>query len=272
MRVNRVRRLLAEETVVVNGWLSVGSPYLAEVLSHTGFDTVTVDVQHGMYGVDTAVSLLQGVSAGPAVPMARCPDQNPATIGKLLDAGAYGIICPGIDTPAEAAALVTACRYPPVGRRSFGPARALLYGGPDYVAHADDTVLVWAMIESAKALANLEAILSVPGLDGVYVGPNDLALSLGQVPGQDPPPPVVTAALAQIVSAAQAVGVSTGIFCPDGVAAQQMTNAGFDLVTPGNDIGTLRTACANRIALSRGAVGPPPSINGGGGSVSEGGY
>lgn len=273
MRVNRVRELLDEGTVVVNGWLSVDSSYQAEVLSHAGFDTVTVDLQHGMYGLDTAVSLLQGISAGPAVPMARCPDQNPATVGKLLDAGAYGIICPGIDTPAQAAALVIACRYPPAGRRSFGPARALLYGGPDYVARSNDTVLVWAMIESAEALANLDAILAVPGLDGVYVGPNDLALSLGQVPGQNPSPTVVTAAVARVVAAARAAEVWTGIFCPDGVAAQQMAAAGFDLVTPGNDVGTLRVACADRIAMSRGAARQLSSTEGGGrGSAGDDGY
>src|SRR6185312_4258289 len=132
---------MQQDEVVICGWLSTDSPYLAEVLSYGGYEAVTVDLQHGMYGIDRAVTLLQAVSAGPAVPMARCPSADTATIGKLLDAGAYGIVCPSVDTVEQAVAFVRACRYPPVGTRSFGPSRGLLYGGPDYVDRADETVL-----------------------------------------------------------------------------------------------------------------------------------
>ena len=186
--------------------MSADSPYLAEMQSYCGYDAVTVDLQHGMFGPGRAVTLLQAVSAGPATPLARCPSHDPATIGKLLDAGAYGIICPAVDDAAQAAAFVRACRYPPTGTRSFGPSRGLLYGGPDYLALADETILTLAMVESAESLSNLEEILDTPGLDGIYVGPNDLALSLGEVPAQAQPPPKVADALARIAEATNAAG------------------------------------------------------------------
>jgi 4-hydroxy-2-oxoheptanedioate aldolase len=231
--------------------VSVDSPYLAEVQSYCGYDAVTVDLQHGMFGIDSAVTLLQAVSAGPATPLARCPSHDPATIGKLLDAGAYGIICPGVDDAAQAAAFVRACRYPPTGARSFGPSRGLLYGGPDYGAHADQSILTWAMIESAQAMSNLEAILDTPGLDGIYVGPNDLAFALGEPPGQPEPPPRVADALVRIAEATNAAGRWAGIFCVDGSMARRMIDIGYQLVTPGNDVGIFRAAATQRIAAAR---------------------
>lgn len=252
MRTNRLREALASGRPTVTAWMSIDSPYLAEVLSHCGYDAVTVDVQHGMFGLDRAITLLQAVSAGPAMPMARCPSHDPATIGKLLDGGAYGIVCPAIGTADEAAGFVRACRYPPTGTRSFGPARGLLYGGPDYLAQADRTILTWAMIESAEALDNLGAILATPGLDGVYVGPNDLALSLGEVPGQAEPPVRVAAALAQVAQAARGAGLWAGVFCTEPHVAHQMIDLGYHLVTPGNDVGVMRHAARQSIAVARG--------------------
>ena len=265
MRASTVRALLADGRTVVNGWLSADSAYAAEALSYAGFDAVTVDLQHGMFDLGSALSLVQAVSAGPAMPMARCPSLDPAVIGKLLDGGAYGIICPSVDTAEQASAFVAACRYPPTGRRSFGPSRGLLYGGRDYVDQADDTILAWAMVESVEALANLDAILATPGLDGVYVGPNDLALSLGLRPGTAAPPPEVDEALARILSAAQRAGVATGIFSATAAGAAEMAGRGWNLVTPGNDIAILKEAAAARVATVRGSA---PAAGGGGG----GGY
>jgi 4-hydroxy-2-oxoheptanedioate aldolase len=254
VRTNRLREMLASGTPAVTGWVSIGSPYLAEVMSYCGYDAVTIDLQHGMFGIERAIDLLQAASAGPSVPMARCPSRDQATIGKLLDAGAYGIICPAVDTPADAISFVSACKYPPLGARSFGPSRGLLYGGPDYMNHADSTILTWAMVESAEALDNLDAILATPGLDGVYVGPNDLALSLGEVPGQDKPPKPVAEALDHDVKAARAAGRWAGVFCADPQVARQMIELGYHLVTPGNDIGILRQGAAERIAIARGVT------------------
>jgi 4-hydroxy-2-oxoheptanedioate aldolase len=258
VRADPLREVFASKGTAVNAWVSLDSRYLAEVLSYAGFDCVTVDLQHGMFGMQAAIGLLQAVSSGPAVPMARCPSLDPAIIGKLLDAGAYGLICPSIGSAEQAAAFVAACRYPPVGARSFGPARGLLYGGPDYVEHADDTILTWAMVESAAALSSLEEILSVPGLDGVYVGPNDLALSLGERPGQSPVPRPVHSALEQVVTAAHAAGRLAGAFAADGAAARGLADLGYDLVTPGNDVAMLRAAAAQSIgAIRRGRSDTP---------------
>jgi len=252
VRSNRLHEALASGEPVVTAWMSIDSPYLAEVLSHCGYDAVTVDLQHGMFGLGRAITLLQAVSAGPAVPMARCPSHDAATIGKLLDGGAYGIICPAVDTAGQCAAFVSACRYPPTGVRSFGPSRGLLYGGPDYAEHADRTILTWAMVESVQALANLEGILATPGLDGVYVGPNDLALALGEAPGQRVPSPRVAEALTHVAQAARAAGRWAGVFCSDPQVARQMVEVGYHLVTPGNDVGVMRQAATERIAIVRG--------------------
>jgi 4-hydroxy-2-oxoheptanedioate aldolase len=253
MRTNRLRDLLVSGETVVSAWMSIGSPYLAEVLSHCGYDTVTVDLQHGMFDLETAVTLLQAVGAGPATPMARCPSKDPAVIGKLLDAGAYGIVCPNINTADEALAFVRACRYPPQGERSFGPARGLLYGGPDYLEHADSTILTWAMIESASGLDNLDAILATPGLDGVYVGPNDLALSLGESPAAGAAPGRTAEALAHVARTARDAGRWAGVFCGDSEIALRMIELGYDLVTPGNDAGVMRQAAHERLAAVRGS-------------------
>ena len=179
MRGNRVKELIDGGGLAVNAWVSC----------------------------DRVITLLQAVSAGPAMPMVRCSHLDVAEIGKLLDAGAYGLICPSIDTAEQCVELVAACRYPPVGRRSFGPSRGLLYGGPDYVDHANDTVSVWAMIESREALENLHEIVAVPGLDGVYVGPNDMALSLGVAPATSPVAAEVREALSRVLEVGHAAGV-----------------------------------------------------------------
>ncbi|OFE17335.1 2,4-dihydroxyhept-2-ene-1,7-dioic acid aldolase [Humibacillus sp. DSM 29435] len=252
MRGNRVKELIDGGGFVVNAWVSCDSPYVAEVLSHAGYDAVTIDHQHGMFGLDRVITLLQAVSSGPAMPMVRCSHLDLAEIGKLLDGGAYGVICPSVDTAEQCTELVAACRYPPVGRRSFGPSRGLLYGGPDYVEHANDTVQVWAMIESREALENLEEIVAVPGLDGVYVGPNDLALSLGVAPATSPIAAEVREALSRVLEIGHAAGVAVGAYCADAQMAAELVGEGYDLVTPGNDVVLLREGAAQRLAITRG--------------------
>lgn len=249
MRPNELRSRLNTGQFTVNAWVSLNSPYAAEVLSHAGFDAVTVDLQHGMFGIDGAIPLLQAISAGPATPLARCTGIDAEEIGKLLDAGAYGIICPSVDTAEDCESFVAACRYPPTGRRSFGPSRGLLYGGADYALRADGEILAWAMIESVDAVRNLDAILAVPGLDAVYIGPNDLALSMGMPPGSAAAlPPQLEKEIAGIVHKARDAGLFTGIFASDGVQGRHFAELGCGLVTPGNDVSLLRTEAAHRIA------------------------
>ncbi len=146
MRRNVLKQMLAEKTAILNAWLSIPSGYLAEGAGHQGFHCVTVDLQHGMIGFDSAVGMLQAIASTPAVPLVRSPAQTPDEIMHLLDAGAYGVICPMVSTPEDAAGLVSACRYPPEGSRSFGPARGKLYGGADYFDKANAEILAIPMI------------------------------------------------------------------------------------------------------------------------------
>jgi 4-hydroxy-2-oxoheptanedioate aldolase len=258
VRPNAVAASISAGRTVVNGWLSSGSAYAAEVLSHAGFDSVTVDAQHGMFGRDEVVGLLQAISCGPAVPFARPSVCDPAEIGWLLDAGAYGVVVPSVDTPALARLVVDACRYPPHGRRSFGASRGLLYGGPDYVAEAGATVMAWAMVESRSAVDHLDEIAATPGLAGLYLGPNDLALDLGLVPGGRIGDEVAVVAR-RLVAVCHAHGIAAGLFCADGEEAAYWADAGFDLVTPGNDVSLLRSGAAARIAAVRSPAGSVPS-------------
>ena len=247
MRPNAVRTRLAEGQVVVNGWLSIGSGYSAEGVGQSGVHAVTVDLQHGMLDFAAALPMLQAISATPATPLVRVPALDPARIMHLLDAGAYGVICPMISTPAQAAELVAACRYPPVGVRSFGPSRGLLYGGADYVAAADATVMAIPMIETAEAVDRIEEILEVEGIDMVYIGPNDMALAFDGHSGF--PRPKSEAALAHVLAAATRRGIPAGIFCGGGEEARDRAAQGFRLVTPGNDFGHLTRSMREAVRL-----------------------
>ena len=252
MRENTIRRLKAAGKPILNAWLSSASPYAAEVVAHLDFDAVTIDCQHGMIGFEGAIGMLQAISTGQAIPFVRPSRNDAAEIMRFLDAGAYGVICPMISTGQQAAELVAACRYPPHGSRSFGPARGLTYGGTDYQAHANTEIVVLAMIETAEGLDNLDAILATTGLDGVYIGPNDLALALGCAPMTESSAPRVMEAVERIRAATVEREQIAGIFCSNGAAAARRLAEGFDLVTPGNDMALLRKVMSAEIATARG--------------------
>lgn len=254
MRPNLLRRRRAEGQTIVNGWLAIPSAYSAEVIGHQGYDSVTVDLQHGMIGFDAAVAMLQALSSTPAVPLVRVSRNEYALVMQLLDAGAYGVICPMISTVAQARDFASFCRYPPRGVRSYGPARGLLYGGADYVEHADDEILALAMIETREAVTAADEILAVPGLDGIYVGPNDLSLAYGRRPACEPDDAEVAGAIADLAARADRSGKMAGIFCSSGEAAAARAAEGFHLVTPGNDAGLLARGARAAVAAARGAA------------------
>jgi 4-hydroxy-2-oxoheptanedioate aldolase len=180
--------------------------------------------------------MLQAISQTDTVPVVRVPWNDPATIMKALDLGAYGIIVPLVDTAADAAKAVAACRYPPVGMRSSGPVRAIQYGGADYVAKANDEIVVLAMVETKEGLANLDAICATPGLDGVYIGPSDLAFALGMTPRPDNPDPVHMATCDRIRDAAHKHGIKACMHCASGTFAAAAVKRGFDLVMLTSDL------------------------------------
>lgn len=248
MRANSVRSRLEASQVVVNGWLSIASAYAAEGVGHSGVHAVTVDLQHGMLGFSDALAMIQAISSTPATPLVRVPDLNPAQIMHLLDAGAYGVICPMISTPEQTTTLVAACRYPPIGNRSFGPSRGLLYGGANYVARANETVMAIPMIETAEAVDRIEEILEVEGVDMVYMGPNDLAFALDSHVGH--PRPKSEAALLHVLAAAKRRDVPVGIFCSSGEEARTRVEQGFHLVTPGNDFAHLSRSMRDAVRIT----------------------
>ena len=231
MRPNRVREIWQAGGAVINGWCGIPSAFAAEVMAHMGWDSLVVDMQHGIVGYEAMVAMLQGISTTAVTPMVRVPWNTPADIMKALDAGAYGIICPMVNTRAECEAFVGACRYAPKGYRSSGPIRATLYGGPDYHAKANDTVLAIAMIETKEALENLDAVLSTPGLDGIYVGPSDLSISMGYAPGLDKSDEFMISALSKIVDGCKRHKVYAGLHTGSSAYAKRMIAMGFQFVT-----------------------------------------
>jgi 4-hydroxy-2-oxoheptanedioate aldolase len=236
MRENLLRTLWQKDGYAVNGWLSLPATFSAEVMANRGWDSLTIDLQHGLIDYQRAVGMLQAISTTPTVPLVRVPWLDPAIIMKVLDAGAYGVICPMINSAAEAAAFVAACRYPPAGIRSCGPTRAHIYAGPDYIVAANRTIVTMAMIETRSGLDHLEEILSVEGLDAIYVGPSDLSLALGCEPRLDPTERVVTEAIEYIATQARAKNIVPGIHTESPAYAQKMVQQGFRFVTVGSDV------------------------------------
>lgn len=261
MRENKLRSVLASGQPALNGWLSIPSPVTAEIMAGFAWDSLTVDLQHGLIDYQTAVGMLQAISTRDATPLARVPWLEPGIIMKMLDAGAYGIICPMINTRDDCARFVGACRYAPRGYRSFGPLRASLYAGADYHRHADETVLTLAMIETAQAIENLDAILDVEGLDGIYVGPSDLALSLGHDPQSDTGRDDVLEAIRHILAGAHQHHLFTGIHANVIGYARRMLDLGFDFVTAMSDARFLRSGAEEVLrALGRGAASDAPTV------------
>jgi 4-hydroxy-2-oxoheptanedioate aldolase len=231
MRENKLRTIWKQGGCVVNGWLTVPSSFSAEVMAHTGWDSLCIDIQHGMVDFQTAISMMQAISTTSVTPIVRVPWNEPGIIMKCLDAGAYGVICPMINTRADAERLVATCHYPPAGFRSCGPTRAVLYGGSDYQAKANETIVAFAMIETAEALANIDSILSTPRLDAIFIGPNDLAISMGLPNSLDPTESKVAEAISQILAACRRHGVKAGIHTGSAANAKAMIAKGFDFVT-----------------------------------------
>ena len=236
---NGIKRLWADGKPVLNGWLSMANTFSTEIMSGQGYDSLTIDMQHGAVGYDGAFPMLQAMRASGVTPMVRVPWLDPADIMKALDAGAYGIICPMVNTREEAERLVSYVRYPPTGVRSFGPIRALFSAGAGYAAEADDEMLCFAMIETAQAVENLDDILATPGLDGIYIGPADLTLGLQgkkYPPGFDRQEPEMVEAIQDILARAKKAGKRAGIHNGTADYAAKAVDWGFDLVTVSNDV------------------------------------
>ena len=235
MRPNHLRSLWQQGRFAVNGWLAVPNAFSAELMAHQGWDSLTIDMQHGVIDYAQMLGMLQAISTTDTVPVVRVPWLEPGIIMKALDAGAYAVICPMVNTREDAQKLVSYTRYAPRGARSYGPVRASLYGGADYAQQANDTIVAFAMIETAQALDKLDDILSVEGLDAIYIGPSDLSLALGCKPDFDNPEPKAAQAIEHILARAQAHGVVAGIHNGAAEVALARAAKGFRFVTAGSD-------------------------------------
>ncbi len=225
------------------------SSVTAEATARTGFDYVCVDTQHGVIDYQAAVPMIQAILLGGSSPVVRVPWNEPGIVGKMLDAGAHGIIVPMVNTTAEAEAAVRACRYAPDGARSFGPSLAGMRAD-GYQAWAADNVAVIPMIETAEALSNVDDILAVDGVDAIYVGPADLSLSLGLPPGNNDDESLFTDALTTIAQSCARAGVVAGIHST-GTLTPRRVEAGFRMVTVTSDLVALRLGYAAELARSR---------------------
>jgi 4-hydroxy-2-oxoheptanedioate aldolase len=246
---NRIRTQWSRGQAALSGWLHIPSGFSAELMGGAGFDALTLDLQHGLLDFSTALGMLQAL--GGSTVLARVPWNEPGLIMKLLDAGVNGIICPMINNRSEAEAFVGACRYPPNGYRSFGPTRAALLWGNNYAQQTDATLVKLAMIETAEGLDNLEEIVATPGLDGVFVGPNDLGQALGLGTGLDREEPQMWEALERIARTALAAGVMPGIFCATPEYAQRMQALGYRFLALSSDARLLGAAARSLVTAFR---------------------
>jgi 4-hydroxy-2-oxoheptanedioate aldolase len=244
-----IRERLKRGQTVFNAWLSLGSAYAAELVANAGWEALTIDQQHGAGGNGELLSVLTAVRAAGAAAFVRVASNDAGLIGRALDAGAQGVICPMVNSPAEAADVVRSVKYPPLGERSFGPYRAkLLVGSGDYFHKSTTWTIACAQIETSEALDNLDSILQTPGLDMIYAGPNDLAISLSRGRHHDVTAPEVVEALDLILARCRKFDVIAGAFANTPEQAARMAQAGWQVLSVGTDAGWLAAAARATLA------------------------
>ena len=253
--------LLKEDRAIVNGWLAIPNSFSAEVMAHQGWDSLTVDMQHGVSDYQNVITMFQAICTTSTAPLARVPWLEEGIIMRMLDAGAYGVICPMINKASDAERFAQACYYPPFGQRSFGPIRALFSLGADYPSHANDEILPIAMIETKEALDNLDDILRVDGIRMVYIGPSDLGNSLDRVPTFDQEDPIVLEAIDMILRKATEHGVAAGIHNGTPEYALRMIEKGFRFVTIGSDSRLMALAAKGALTKMREDMPEAPSYS-----------
>ena len=239
------------DELTLGAWCLLPNALSAEMLAKGGFDWVLVDMQHGCMDYETALNMIRAIDLGGVTPLVRVPWNEPGIIGRMLDAGAMGVVVPMIQNAEDARRAVDACLYPPAGRRSFGPIRVGTRDGAGYFASANQRVAVIPMIETADALANVEAIAAVPGVDALFVGPFDLSIALGLPPGDNDGEPLFDAALARIGEAARAAGIATAVLANADLTPLR-ARQGFRMISVVTDAMVLTRAAAADLARARG--------------------
>jgi 4-hydroxy-2-oxoheptanedioate aldolase len=248
---NSLREIWAENRTAFGLWATMPGSFSAELIAGAGVDYVCVDQQHGVIDYDSIVPMFQAIGAAGAAPITRVIQNDPGEIMKSLDAGALGIIVPLVNDAAEAARAVAACRYPPHGIRSYGPVRAAGVIGSRDPEDLAGQVLCIVMVETREALERVGEIAATPGLDGIYIGPSDLALSLGLPPTLDVTEDAHVEAVRQIREACHRHGIAAGIHSASGEPARGHAEAGFDMVTVASDAALLKNAARREVIVAR---------------------
>ncbi len=249
---NRVKGKLLQGKKTIGAWLQIASPYTAEIMSRAGFDWLIIDMEHGPGDIQTLAAQVMAMKGSETVPLVRAPWNDFVVIKRILDAGAYGVLIPYVNTQAEAEAAVSACKYPPRGIRGVsGSPRAAGYGqnAMDYLERANEEILVITAVETPEAVANLDAILGVDGLDGIFIGPMDLATSMGHfgTPGH----PEVQEAITRIEDKVLAAGKVLGTIASTWDAARRLYDRGYQLIMVMADGVSLAGLAAEKVALFR---------------------
>ena len=251
--IRSLKTIWRDGGTALGGWLSLREPILAEAAGASGFDYVCIDMQHGLADYEQTVVLLHALARTPTVPIVRVPWNEQGIIGRVLDAGAMGVIIPMVNSVEEARRAVASCRYAPKGARSFGPLAAGNRYGGSYYGSADDLVACIPMIETRQAVEAIDDILGVEGIDAVYIGPADLSITYGLPPAMDNPGDPFDTALATVVAACQQRGVVPGIHSAAGLAAKRH-QGGFRMITVGNDAAGAMAGLRKDAADARSAI------------------
>lgn len=257
MPTNKIRDLWQSGRPAINGWCSIPSPFAAEIMAAQGFDSITIDLQHGAVDYTDLLPMYQAMKASGVTLMARVPWLDPAAIMKSLDAGAMGIICPMINNRAEAEEFASYMRYPPRGQRSYGPTRAL-FAYDEYSLDVNEQILAIAMVETAEGYANLEEIATTPGIDGIYVGPSDLTLGTeqGRLPeGLDREEPEMIERIQRIAKVCNDVGIVACIHCMTAEYAARAIDWGYNVTTVGGDVRFMVSAAKAAVGSFHDLVG-----------------
>lgn len=251
---NKIKDKWTKGEVVTNAWISTPSSWSSEIMASVGFDVMTIDAQHGLAtDLSTILPMLQAIEGSGTVPFVRLPANDPAYIMRMLDAGVAGLICPMLDTAEETAAFVKAAKYYPKGNRSLGPTRSNVVYGENYAKQANDFTITLAMIETPEALKNIREIAQVPNLDGFYVGPWDLSMSLGYEKLADFQDPSFLDILKHILAVATENNLVVGIHAGTPQNARLFADLGYKFVTMINDSSALKAIAKSTLAEFKGS-------------------
>ena len=250
----------------LGAWITLREPLAVQMACGAGYDYVCIDMQHGLADYRDVLPLLQAAARSASTPLVRVPWNEPGIIGRVLDAGAMGVIIPMVNSPEEARQAVAACRYPPDGTRSFGPVGAATTYGGAYVGRANRDIACIPMIETREAVDRIDEILAVPGIDAVYVGPADLSFSLGMAPALDTSGEPFDGAIQRIIEACEAAGVVPGVHANAALAERRRTD-GFRMMTVSGDLGGLAAGLRQDLSVASASVA---SFHAAGGAGSSG--